>query len=265
MFENVNIAKSRAFNSSCADSPLSIYNAENLSVRQRPAAGHIPGFQAGLGERECEYEEKGTFSGPVQRTDEPNVAIILVIVAVLTYILPAGAFDRVADLETGYDILDVDSFHYIDQNPVGFLAFFTSLTVGMQSAASIIFFLFVVGGLFQIVEHTGALKAALANMIKTLHGVEILFIPICVFVCGLISATAGTWEEYLAILPLVHRGRICRSGHQCLYGRRGPDDRRRPPVFRKSLPAGDLSGAVHRILHFHHDLRSPDQNPSGAQ
>nr|WP_300850535.1 MULTISPECIES: TIGR00366 family protein [Clostridia] len=132
------------------------------------------------------------------------VAIILVIVAVLTYIIPAGAFDRVADLETGYDILDVDSFHYIDQNPVGFLAFFTSLTVGMQSAASIIFFLFVVGGLFQIVEHTGALKAALANMIKTLHGVEILFIPICVFVCGLISATAGTWEEYLAILPLVH-------------------------------------------------------------
>ena len=92
------------------------------------------------------------------------VAIILVIVAVLTYIIPAGAFDRVADLETGYDILDVDSFHYIDQNPVGFLAFFTSLTVGMQSAASIIFFLFVVGGLFQIVEHTGALKAALAGL-----------------------------------------------------------------------------------------------------
>ncbi len=53
-------------------------------------------------------------------------------------------------------------------------------------------------------EHTGALKAALANMIKTLHSVEILFIPICVFVYGLISATAGTWEEYLAILPLVH-------------------------------------------------------------
>ena len=170
------------------------------------------------------------------------VAIILVIVAVLTYIIPAGAFDRVADLETGYDILDVDSFHYIDQNPVGFLAFFTSLTVGMQSAASIIFFLFVVGGLFQIVEHTGALKAALANMIKTLHGVEILFIPICVFVCGLISATAGTWEEYLAILPLVHI--VCVSagfnsltaGPPCSAAREPDLPERSPMPLRSAWP-----------------------------
>jgi len=131
------------------------------------------------------------------------IAIILVVVAVLTYIIPAGSFDRVT-LDTGYDALDVDSFHYVEQNPVDPLTFFSSLTVGMQSAAPIIFFLFVLGGLFQVVEHTGALKAALANMVKALNGKEILFIPICVFICGLISSTAGTWEEYLAILPLVH-------------------------------------------------------------
>lgn len=31
------------------------------------------------------------------------IAIILVIVAVLTYVIPAGSFDRVKSEETGYD------------------------------------------------------------------------------------------------------------------------------------------------------------------
>lgn len=132
------------------------------------------------------------------------VAIILVIVAVLTYIIPAGSFDRIPNEETGYDTLDVASFHFVDNNPVGFMQFFTSLTIGMQSAAPIIFFLLVIGGYFQIVESTGALKAGLANMVKALNGKEIIIIPITVFVCGFISSTAGTWEEYLALLPLFY-------------------------------------------------------------
>lgn len=132
------------------------------------------------------------------------IGIVLVVVAVLTYIIPAGTFNRIPDETTGYDTLDVDSFQFAEGQPVGFLDFFKSITVGMQSAAAVIFLLLVIGGVFQIVEHTGALKATLANMVKLLNGKEILFIPICVFVCGLISATAGTWEEYLAILPLVY-------------------------------------------------------------
>ncbi len=132
------------------------------------------------------------------------IAIILVIVAVLTYIIPAGSFDRVPNEKTGYDTLNVESFHFIDGKPVGFLTFFKSLTVGMQAAAPIIFFLLIIGGLFQVVESTGALKQALANMVRVLGGKEILLIPICVFVCGLISSTAGSWEEYLALLPLFY-------------------------------------------------------------
>ncbi len=132
------------------------------------------------------------------------IAIILVIVAALTYVIPAGSFDRVENPDTGYDTLDVDSFEFTEGTPVSPFNFFKSLTVGMQSAAPIIFFLLIIGGYFQIVESTGALKAALANMVKKLRGKEILLIPITVFVCGLVSATAGTWEEYLALLPLFY-------------------------------------------------------------
>lgn len=147
--------------------------------------------------------------GDILQTKQPMnpiliVAIILVIVAVLTYIIPAGSFDRVENPETGYDTLDVDSFAFTEGTPIKPFDFFKSLTVGMQSAAPIIFFLLIIGGYFQVVESTGALKAALANMVKKLKGKEILLIPITVFVCGIVSATAGTWEEYLALLPLFY-------------------------------------------------------------
>lgn len=132
------------------------------------------------------------------------IAIILVVVAVLTYLIPAGSFDRVTDPDTGYDKLDVDSFAFTEKNPVRPFAFFMSLTIGMQSAAPIIFFLLIIGGYFQLVESTGALKSALANMVKALKGKELFLIPITVFICGIVSSTAGTWEEYLALLPLFY-------------------------------------------------------------
>ena len=43
------------------------------------------------------------------------IAIIMLIVAVLTYVIPAGSFDRVTNEETGYDTLDVDSFHFTER------------------------------------------------------------------------------------------------------------------------------------------------------
>ena len=65
------------------------------------------------------------------------IAIILVIVAVLTYLIPAGSFDRVTNPDTGYDTLDVDSFTFTEGTPVSPFNFFKSLTVGMQSAAPV--------------------------------------------------------------------------------------------------------------------------------
>lgn len=113
-------------------------------------------------------------------------------------------FDRVLDESTGYETFDLDSFHFVERNPIKPFALFTSLTTGMQSAAQIIFFLLIIGGTFQVVEHTQALKLGLMNLVKILRGKELLLIPVCILILGLISATTACWEEYLAILPLVY-------------------------------------------------------------
>lgn len=98
------------------------------------------------------------------------LAIILVIAAIATYVVPAGVYERVLDPTTEREVVNPQSFKYIVQHPVGFFEFFMSITLGMQRAAYIIFFLFLVGGAFGVIEATGAMNACLASVVKKMGG-----------------------------------------------------------------------------------------------
>lgn len=132
------------------------------------------------------------------------LAVIIVIAAIATYVVPAGVFERIPNADTGYDIIAVDSFQYTDRNPIGIFDVFVSVTLGLQNAAYIIFFLMIIGGTFRIVESTGALHAGLSNLVVMMKGKELLLVPVCTFVFALVSATAACCEEYLAFLPLMY-------------------------------------------------------------
>lgn len=132
------------------------------------------------------------------------LACIMLLAAIMTYIIPAGTFDRVEIPGTEYESVVPGSYHTVESTPIGPFAFFMSLTKGLQDAAYIIFFLLILGGVFKIVEATGALHAGINNLIKATSGKEIILIPICLVVFSLISALAACCEEYLAFLPLMY-------------------------------------------------------------
>lgn len=131
------------------------------------------------------------------------LAIIIVLCAVATYLIPAGLYDRVVDPNTGRDVVDPATFHYVEQNPVGIFPLFMSITLGLQRASYVIFFLFIIGGMFQIMEATGAINNGMTLVVKKMAGKEILMIPVCMMVFGCGSAFAGNFEEFLAFVPLM--------------------------------------------------------------
>lgn len=137
----------------------------------------------------------------------PNPIIILVCIillaAVATYIVPAGVFDRVEDAATGRMVVDPTTFHSIEQSPVAVFDVFKAVTLGLQNSASIIFFLFMIGGAFAVMDATGAIKTGMGNMVKKMAGKEVLLIPICMVVFGLGSCFAANYEEFLAFIPLM--------------------------------------------------------------
>ena len=132
------------------------------------------------------------------------LACIILIAAVATYIVPAGTFERVAVEGSEYERVVTDSYQRVDNQPIGIFDMFKSLTLGLQDAGYIIFFLMILGGTFKIVEETGALHAGISNMLKATAGKELILVPICLVVFSGISALAACCEEYLAFLPLMY-------------------------------------------------------------
>ena len=54
---------------------------------------------------------------------------LIIISALLTYVIPAGQFDR-AEVD-GRSVIQPGTFQYIDANPVGLLDIFSSIHSGM--------------------------------------------------------------------------------------------------------------------------------------
>jgi len=131
------------------------------------------------------------------------LVIVVVLCAIATYVIPAGSYSKVTDESIGIEIIDPESFTYIERTPAGLEDLFMSFTLGLQNASYVIFFLLIIGGMFGIINGTGALNVAIANIMKKIQGKELIMIPILMIMFGCGSAFCGNFEEFLVFVPLV--------------------------------------------------------------
>jgi len=127
---------------------------------------------------------------------------IMVVMALLTYIVPAGQYDMIKDPNSGRLMVDSNTFHYVAQNPTSFFDLFRAIPKGMISGASIIFFIFIIAGSIQIINKTGAINSGIFKLTKLFKGKEIWLIPIFMIAFSLTGAFLGFSEENLVFVPL---------------------------------------------------------------
>ena len=127
---------------------------------------------------------------------------VIIIMAILTYIIPAGEYDRMQDPSTGRTVVDPDSFHGVEQNPATPFDLVQAVPKGMNAAAGIIFFIFIIGGAFQIIAATGAIEAGISRVAVKLEGKDILMIPIFTIVFSIFGGTIGMAEETIVFVPI---------------------------------------------------------------
>jgi uncharacterized ion transporter superfamily protein YfcC len=84
--------------------------------------------------------------------------IITVIMALLTWVIPAGQFDRAEDPVTGRTLVVPNSYHAIEPNPQGIADIFTAVVSGWEQAATMIFMVFFIGGMLKMLEDTGTMN-----------------------------------------------------------------------------------------------------------
>lgn len=113
------------------------------------------------------------------------IGIILVIVTLMTYVIPAGQYDRVMDEASGQEIIVTGSYHHVEQTPVGPFKMVTALAEGMVDASDIIFFCFFAYGLVYMMIKTGAFYGGVSALKRVMRGKEILILPV--------SASLSPW------------------------------------------------------------------------
>jgi uncharacterized ion transporter superfamily protein YfcC len=125
---------------------------------------------------------------------------IIMLVTILTYILPAGSYERV--IVDGRSTVVPNSYQTIESTPVNLLDMFTAIPLGFNTAAEIIFIVLSGGIMFGFMEKSKAVENAVGTLIKNL-GLErkYLIIVIMTFIYGLLGVAVG-YENNIAMVPI---------------------------------------------------------------
>ena len=142
--------------------------------------------------------------------------IIIAVVAVLTWIVPAGQYQYVDPDASRLEPI-AGTYSQAEQNPQGIWEVIMAPVKGFYEASDIMLFLLIIGGFLGIVMKTGAIDAGIGAVVEKIKGKDIIIIPILMFLFGLGGTIFGMGEEtvafYLLIIPV-----FIASGYDALCG-----------------------------------------------
>ena len=127
--------------------------------------------------------------------------VIMLICAILTYVIPAGEFERALNEETGRMLVVPGTYHQIDPSPVGPFQFFILYFEGFVNAADIIFFIVFSSTYVFLLTKTGTLNAMTGAMLRKVGSKDALIIPIFMTFFAIGGTTFGMFEECYALIP----------------------------------------------------------------
>ena len=141
-----------------------------------------------------------------KRMKMPHTYVILfsivILAAIASYTLPAGVYDRSKDPATGRTLVNPASYHHVEQTPVSPFDLFKAIPRGMVAGADIVFFIFICGGAFTVIQATGAVNSGLSRFIMKLRGYENLLIPMTMLLFSVFGFTMGMSEEVIVFIPI---------------------------------------------------------------
>ncbi|CAM2006465.1 YfcC family protein [Acanthopleuribacter pedis] len=147
---------------------------------------------------------------------------VIFVCSVLTYVLPSGRYERkqveiegskrtvvVPGTYTSVDkfvsseglLLDVSPPEG-EAVPTSFHGFLSAVPRGMEKAADIIFFIFVIGGVFGILSRTGVITAAIQAIVDSVGKKPWILIIVVMVLFSFGGSTLGMGEEFIPLVPI---------------------------------------------------------------
>ncbi|HIF9096584.1 TPA: YfcC family protein [Photobacterium damselae] len=140
--------------------------------------------------------------------------LLTVLMAALTWLIPAGQYQMVNNETLGKMVPLVGSYQTVTSNPQGIIDILMAPIQGfydpgeyMARAVDVALFVLVIGGYLAVVTRTGAIDAGIAGTMEKLNGREKWMIPILMGLFALGGTVYGMAEEtipfYALLIPVM--------------------------------------------------------------
>jgi len=126
--------------------------------------------------------------------------LIMIAVAALTYIIPAGEYQR--QLISGRLRVIPGTFKIVPSTPTSFMNFFRALPLGFKGAAEIIYVVLTGGIMFGVLQKTKMIENVVGSIVKHMgHDKKYLLIILMTYVFGMAGLIVG-YENNIALVPI---------------------------------------------------------------
>lgn len=138
----------------------------------------------------------------------PDIYIILgtfiLVMAALTYVIPAGEYERqLVETAKGVQNLVVSgTYKEIEPHPAGWLEIITAIPYGFEKASGVIILTFLVCACMGLLKRCGIIDLGIQKLSGAVGGCDYLVAPMLMAAVSIVSAFIGTPELSLAYLPV---------------------------------------------------------------
>lgn len=146
---------------------------------------------------------------------------VILVCSLLTWVMPAGSYQREKRLigNSERTMVVPGTFQTIPKHysikaivfgdsvegsasPVSVQQFLSAIPRGMEKAADIIFFIFIVGGVFGILQRTGTLASLVNALLQRFRHSKTLLTVVLMVTIGIAGSTLGMGEELIPLVPI---------------------------------------------------------------
>ena len=124
------------------------------------------------------------------------------VAAALTWIIPAGEYQRRTDADTGRTVVIAGTYAQVAATPVGPMAAVLAVPRGIISGADVIVTILFVGGAFALLDATGALARLVGALIGVTRRPRTIVIGVSLAFATL-GALENMQEEIVALVPVL--------------------------------------------------------------
>jgi len=157
-----------------------------------------------------EKEKKGFFANLKFPSAYTILFALIAIVALMTWIVPAGQYDRAMNEDIGKEVPITGTYKAVEGNPQGFVDIALAPIDGFYdhntyaaAAIDVSLFILIIGGFLGLVTKTGAIDAGIERVTTRLNGREELMIPILMLLFAAGGTIYGMAEETIPFYTLI--------------------------------------------------------------